>query len=222
PATKESRFWTAWSDPEHITDYTWRDPLVLRPFTNTTWPYSNLTFWLNKRGDFFSIPLMSILEPAKDSGWSLVHSPADTHLDMWMRTSEQGSVQFRHNKLRLGNGKPVQFNMDLVTHEADWRGGLRWITARYPEYFDPPNPLADEMAGCGAYSGDENPIDVEKFKKMAFRINWKLSDDFAYMGMFIPPVKDIDERWKRSCAHVAPANKPRTTSCRQMNDYARY
>jgi hypothetical protein len=31
--------------------------------------------------------------------------------------------------------------------------------------------VADQMAGCGAYSGDENPIDVAKFRKMAFRVN---------------------------------------------------
>ena len=78
------------------------------------------------------------------------------------------------------------------------------------------------MAGCGAYSGDENPIDAAKFKRMAFRINWKLSDDFPYMGMFIPPVKDADEKWDRSCDEAAPPDKPRWTSCRRLNDYAQY
>ena len=78
------------------------------------------------------------------------------------------------------------------------------------------------MAGCGAYSGDEDPIDVAKFKQMAFRINWKLSDDFPYMGMFIPPVTNADERWERSCDEKAPPDKPRWTSCRRLNDYARY
>ncbi len=112
--------------------------------------------------------------------------------------------------------------MDLIGHEADWRGGLRWMAKQYPEYFNPPNPRVDEMAGCGAYSIDERPIDVAKFKKMAFRINWKLSDDFPYMGMFIPPVKSVDERWKRSCDEQSPPGKPETTSCRQMNDYAKW
>ena len=73
------------------------------------------------------------------------------------------------------------------------------MAKRYPTSFNPPNPRADLMAGCGAYSGDEDPIDVAKFKKMAFRINWKLSDDFPYMGLFIPPVKDADEKWDRFC-----------------------
>ena len=116
---------------------------------------------------------------------------------------------------RLGGGKTVRFATDLIGHEAGWRGGLRWMAARYPKYFDPPNPRADAMAGCGAYSGDERPIDVAKFKKMAFRINWKLSDDFPYMGMFIPPVKDADERWTRSCdERRRPARPPQSPAGR--------
>ncbi len=221
PATAATRFWTAWSDPEHRNDG-WRDPLVVRPFSNTTWPYSNLTNGTPDRGDYFALPMLSVLEPTKDTGLSLVLSPENTTLEMWLHTSAAGAIQLTRNKHRLGEGKTVRFAMDLVTHEADWRGGLRWLTTRYPEFFNPPNPLADQMAGCGAYSGDENPIDVQKFKKMAFRINWKLSDDFPYMGMFIPPVKDADERWERSCDEKAPANKPRWTSCRRLNDYAKY
>jgi hypothetical protein len=221
PATPATRFWTAWSDPEHRDDG-WRDPLVLRPFSATAWPYSNLTQSTPVKGDFIALPVVSVLEPAKDTGLSLVLSPEDTTFEMWLRTSAGGAIQFARTKHRLGGGKPVRFAMDLVAHEADWRGGLRWMTARYPEFFNPPNPLADQMAGCGAYSGDENPVDVARLKRMAFRINWKLSDDFPYMGMFIPPVKDADQKWERSCDEKAPANKPRWTTCRRLNDYAHY
>ncbi len=112
--------------------------------------------------------------------------------------------------------------MYLVPHEASWRGGLRFMTQRYPQYFEAPNPRAHRIAGCGAYSICETPIDVAKFKKMAFGFNWKLSDDFPYMGMFIPPVTSADEKWTRSCAESSPPGKGRETSCRQMNDYAKY
>jgi hypothetical protein len=78
--------------------------------------------------------------------------------------------------------------MHLVPHEASWRGGLRFLTSRYPQFFEAPNPRAHRIAGCGAYSICEAPLMVAKFKKMAFGFNWKLSDDFPYMGMFIPPV----------------------------------
>jgi hypothetical protein len=124
---------------------------------------------------------------------------------------------------RLGGGKSVRFEMDLIAHEADWRGGLRWMTARYPKFFEPPLPAADAMAGCAAYSGDEEPIDVAKYKKMAFRVNWKLDDDMPYMGMYIPPVTNADETWEREWSReLDTPDKPHLTSARQMNNYANY
>ncbi len=227
PATPATRFWTAWSDPEHkngeskdpFQGGTWRDPLVLRPLANTDWTFGGHT----ANGAYISLPLATLLEPADDFGLSLVCSPEDTILcGSRLSTTQSGAIHFVRTNYRLGGGKPVRFAMNLVAHEADWRGGLRWITARYPKFFEPPNPHADAMAGCGAYSGDEGPIDVEKFKRMAFRVNWKLSDDFPYMGMFIPPVKNADEKWDRSCDEKAPPDKPRWTTCRRLNDYARY
>lgn len=222
PATQQTRFWTAWSDPERQANG-WRDPLVMKPFTNADWTYSiSSGYSAQQQGNFICMPLLTFAEPAADTGISLVLSPEDLILAMQLQTTTEGAMKFSRSCLRLGGGKTVRLAMDLTAHEADWSGGLRWIVARYPQFFNPPNPHADEMAGCAAYSGDEDPIDVAKFKRMAFRVNWKLSDDFPYMGMFIPPVKNADERWQRSCDEKAPADKPATISCRQMNDYAHY
>ncbi len=217
PATAATRFWTAWSDPERRRDG-WRDPLVLRPLASAAWTVGGLM----NGGEFTAIPLATIVDPGDDAGLSVVFSPEDVILAARLATTPSGQVRYSRANHRLGGGRAVRFALDLTAHEADWRGGLRWMAARYPQFFDPPNPLADQMAGCGAYSGDENTIDVARFKKMAFRVNWKLSDDFPYMGMFIPPVKNADEKWDRSCDEPTPPNKPRWTSCRRLNEYARY
>ena len=218
PATAATRFWTAWSDPERKGGE-WRDPLAACPLASAAWNFGGPT----SSGDYAALPLATLLEPADDFGLSLAFSPQDTILcGSRLTTTPSGVIRFSRVNYRLGDGKPVRFAMNLISHEADWRGGLRWMTERYPEFFEPPNPRAGAMAGCGAYSGDEGPIDVAKFKKMAFRVNWKLSDDFPYMGMFIPPVKDADEKWDRSCDEKAPPDKPRWTTCRRLNDYARY
>ena len=217
PATAATRFWTAWSDPEQKTAG-WHDPLVLRPLADTAWTVGGRT----DSGRFTAIPLATVVEPGDDDGLSITFSPEDTILAARLTTTFSGQIRYFRSNHRLGGGKAVRFALDITAHEADWRGGLRWMVKRYPAFFDPPNSLADQMAGCGAYSGDENPIDAAKFKKMAFRVNWKLSDDFPYMGMFIPPVKDADEKWVRSCDEGAPADKPRWTTCRRLNDYARY
>ena len=240
PATAATRFWTAWSDPEHrpSTDHQprpWHDPLVCRPLSHCVWtlgayrtqglyvPLPLATLVKPTDGDYTPLPLATLVEPADDAGLSIVFSPEDVILPgSRLSTEPSGRVRFARANYRLGGGKPVRFAVDLTAHEADWRGGLRWMVNRYRPFFDPPCRAADEMAGCGAYSGDENPIDVAKLRQMAFRINWKLSDDFPYMGMFIPPVQDADEKWDRSCDEKAPPNKPRWTTCRRLNDYARY
>jgi hypothetical protein len=227
PATPATRFWTAWSDPVWSTwsdpdkqTGEWRDPLVLRPLIDATWTYGG---W-NTSPDHIVLPLATVAEPTDDLALTLVFSPEDTILmGSRLTTTPSGSIRFSRANYHLGGRKPVHFEMNLIAHEADWRGGLRWMTARYSEFFQPPNPRADAMAGCAAYSGDEEPIDVAKYKKMAFRINWKLDDDMAYMGMYIPPVTNADERWERQWTiELDTPDKPHWTSVGRMNDYAHY
>ncbi|MHC4240683.1 MAG: hypothetical protein ACYSUC_13215, partial [Planctomycetota bacterium] len=100
-----------------------------------------------------------------------------------------------------------------MAHPADWRGGIGWMTRRYPEYFDPRNPMAYEIAGCGAYSSHSEIHDVEKLRKMAFRLNWKASFDFPYMGMFLPPMGSDTETWIDF--------KGQPSSIRKMADYSK-
>jgi hypothetical protein len=216
PASAGTRFWAPWSSPDRSSD--WKNPLVLRPMVSASWKYGSSP----ADPDYISLPIATIAEPATDSGLSAVFSPADTYLDTALHTTASGTLRFARYNYRISAARPLQFTVNLVAHEADWRGGLRWMRERYPLYFLPPNPSAPAMAGCGAYSGDEDTIDVDKYKRMAFRINWKLSDDFPYMGMFIPPVTSPTEQWQRSCDEPAPPGKPTSTSCRRLNDYAAY
>jgi len=66
---------------------------------------------------------------------------------------------------------------------------------RYSAFFNPPNPLADDLAGTGAYVHGEPEFDAEKLRKMAFKLCWTASFDFPYMGMFLPPVGK-NETWQ--------------------------
>jgi len=237
---EEKLIWTAWGSPDFSgTQLTpeltarvqaskasvsgsWSDPLVPVGFLNRNWHYGNTAQVCPVGGDYIVSPLFTMLEPSSDTGLSLVLSPDDTLLAMDLNVSSTGQVMYSRSNHRLGGGKTVNFTMHLVPHEASWRGGLRFLTNRYPQYFEAPNPRAHKVAGCGAYSICEAPIDVAKFKQMAFGFNWKLSDDFPYMGMFLPPVKSADEKWTRSCGEPCPPGKGRETCTRQMNDYARY
>lgn len=219
-------FWTAWGSPETARNEkaddagVWHDPLVPAGFPRKKWHYGNVAQSTPVGADYISLPLASILDPRTDSGMSIVWSPENVTLDLDLAVTPDGLLRFTRGSHRIGAGKTLRFTAHLVPHEADWRGGLRFLTNKHARFMDPPNPRVHRMAGCGAYSIGELFVDTAELRKMAFGFNWKLSDDFPYMGMFIPPVKDIDEAWERSCDERSADYKGRTTTCRRMNDYA--
>lgn len=232
PQPESARIWAAWQDPVDPQStagsetMVWNDPLIPQPFVTRIWNYGR-----SPRGDFaevtggelMTLPLVSVMLPSEGLGLSLVESPEDTLIDMQLAVSQRGSLAFRRHDLRLGGGKPVHLTMHLLAHPADWRGPLGWMTRQYAEYFDPPNSRVESMAGTAAYTGEEKPADVARLKRMAFKTVWKLSDDYAYMGMFLPPVNSMDERWDRTSDSMDPPGyKPQWTSARRLNDYARW
>ncbi len=240
PDTINAKFWTAWGDPRRgeISNQTpekqstlgifpsditgnWSDPLIPIPFVNDTiwygappYRYDNPRLgFIPFQGNLFGIPMVTLSDELKDIGLSLILSPEDTLLDMNLRTQSSGELIFSREYHRIAVGKTIRFHLDLVAHESGWRGGLRWMTSNYPGFFDPNLPIADDIAGTGAYSSLETDFDPVKMKKMAFGVNWKASFDFPYMGMFIPPVQSDTSEWLRFGGG--------TTSVKNMCDYAK-
>jgi hypothetical protein len=226
PATPQTRFWTAWSGPEPSGG--WSDPLRAMPLKDAAFDYGAPTFrsdnprlgWCPFDGNLICLPLVSVLEPETDTGLSLVLSPEDTSRELTLRTTSSGRLTFTRTCHRIDARRPVKFAMDLVAHEAGWRGSLRWMTARYPQFFEPANPLAHDMGGTAAYSCQDLDFDVEKMKKMAFRVNWRASFDFPYMGMFLPPVAET-EVWTRYGGQKTslPAMRDYAAKMRQLGFY---
>jgi hypothetical protein len=210
----------------------WEDPLVPTPFTDRRLWYGAPYYQYDEPRinyvpiyrDLFCLPLATVMEQKDDVGVSVVLSPQDILQDMTLNTSTTGDVIFSRLFRRMSEGKPVRFSMDWVAHEADWRGGVRWISSRYPEYFNPPLAKADELGGTAAYSSWEGDLDVQKFKRMAFTVNWKVDFEHPYQGMFLPPVPD-DQEWARP--YQSPAEDTSefqlsaTVSIRKMADYSR-
>jgi len=137
--------------------------------------------------------LVTVLDNERDTGLSIILSPKDDIWDLTMETRASGELIFSRMRHRIARGLRTKWTINLVVHEADWRGGMRWMAQNYPDYFEPKNPKAHELGGTGAYSCHDTPFDAGKMKKMAFRTNWRASFDFPYMGMFLPPVaKDVE------------------------------
>ena len=223
-------FWTAWSDPrcgcpvayekEDIakqtgTDpllpqsvgYNWADPLLPQPLIRaklyyglTPYDYDNPGDNCPFAGNLFCIPMLTFLEPNEDFGITLGQNPSDKLLDITLDVSNTGRTNWSYLRFRISKDSPIRLRADLVPHEADWRGGLRWMRKAHPEYMEPVNPLAHEISGTAAY--DKSPgipkvcADAERFHNMAFKVNWQASWDFPFLGMYIPPTKTDDEKWK--------------------------
>ncbi|MEI6673802.1 MAG: hypothetical protein WCO57_01355 [Verrucomicrobiota bacterium] len=209
PANPQTRFWAAWADPAQVNrpwfkSGGWSDPLTAMPLQDAAFDYGAPAFrtdnprvgWCPFDGTLISLPLVSVLDAESDTGLSLVLSPEDTSRELTLRTTRGGRFSFARTCHRIDARRPIRFAMDLVAHEAAWRGSLRWLTSRYPQFFEPPNPQADAMAGTAAYSCQDVDFDVAKMRKMAMRVNWRASFDFPYMGMFLPPVAAA-ETWTR-------------------------
>ncbi len=239
PVNEDSRFWAPWSDPRlgrkesspagtpvqqqlstPALDFNWGDPLIPHRFVNDTlWygaPYFRYeephTLYIPFQRDLICIPMVTAIQPEADRGLSLVLNPDDEILDLILTSSADGLLGFNRIYNRISAAHPLRFTMNLVEHEADWRGGLRWMSRQYPEFFDPVIEGAHDMAGTSAYSNFDTNFDAEKMKKMAFTTNWQASFDFPYMGMFIPPVAE-NEKWVRFGGD--------TTSIAAMQEYAR-
>ncbi len=239
PNPEGARFWTTWGDPAPsvwpdpanwnrvlLQDQpggrfdAWKDPLVSTAFVDRKLWYGAPAYtyvhpclpYEPVFPDVFAIPLATVTEPKDDIGLSLVLSPEDTTLDMTLEESAHGDVTFSRLYRRMVEGSNVRYSMDLVAHEADWRGGLRWMTERYPAYFNPPLDKAFDVAGLGAYSAWDGELDVPKLKKMGFKVNWRASYDLVYEGMFLPPIPDDQEwtRWGRG-----------RTSVHKLDEYSR-
>jgi len=224
PDAERVKFWTAWGDPRPAHDAAWRDPLVLSSLSDRKFWYGTPYYQYGESwgvytanfGDVFCIPLVSLVERKGDIGFSLALSPADVLLDLTLETSAKGDVSLSRLFRRISEESATHFQLDLVAHEADWRGGLRWMTSHYPDYFYSPLETAGELGGTAAYSSYEGNVDVEKLKRMGFRVNWITGLEMPYMGMFLPPVQNDNEQWPSFGLSVG------YTSVRQMAAYARW
>ncbi|HLJ16226.1 MAG TPA: chitobiase/beta-hexosaminidase C-terminal domain-containing protein [Bryobacteraceae bacterium] len=183
----KARFWTTWDNPPDAGPG-WNDPLTPSRFSSRTYRYGVASLKDSRNHPAFCIPICTIIDARAGFGFSLVQSPQDVLLDLELHTTELGDLSLIRKNHRIGGGRAVRFDLDLLCHAPDWRAGLGWMVRRYPEFFEPANSVAYELDGCGAYSAYQGDLDISKYSRMAFSVNWNAHFDFPYEGMFVPPV----------------------------------
>ncbi|GHV29454.1 hypothetical protein FACS1894177_00360 [Bacteroidia bacterium] len=189
------------------TDDKWLDPLSPQALSQFSAPvklyyglapfdFASSSTNIPTAGNLFCIPMFSFLEDGDDFGITLAQSLTDTLLDVTLSLEKTGKVTLDCLNHRISKNSPVILRADIVVHKADWRGGLRYVTETWPEYFEPVTSKAHEIAGTASYSSaiDRICAGAEKYRKMGYRINWDAGFDWPWFGMFIPPVAD-DVEW---------------------------
>lgn len=215
PATADTKFWTTWGDSRPEGSPGWNDPLIPASFGARSLHYGASDV-LNSQG--FSVPIATVIEAANDAGLSLALDPGDRVIELDLSTTAEGEIVFARSNNRISADRPVRFSMDLVAHAGDWRAGLGWMVERYPEQFNPPNPLTYQIAGNAAYAEYEgSELDAYKLFSMSFRVNWKASFDFYTMGMFLPPVGDNVEY---VCQRMDDGTPEFPTSIAHLREYS--
>mgnify|MGYP001947715899 CR=1 FL=1 len=221
PVGGDLKFWAPWMRAGLPLTNGYRDPLAPMNFSNLHLPYGGGSNPANVSHGI-SVPLAVWLNDAEDVGLSLLQSPMDFSQDMTLHTSPVGAVNFERTKLRIGGGNTIRLHMQLVSHPADWRAGLGFMTKHYPEAFDPPNPEAHNVGGGGTYANyqgeDISPADVQKYKDMGFTMNWSAAFPWPYIGMSLPPVDTDTEEWDS----IGGANGivSRKVSIQDLNNHA--
>lgn len=210
-------FWTTWSDNQTQTKAElWQDPFLSAALNNLELRYGGADQLSRKS---FVIPVATCFLNNKSYAVSFMESPRDSILDLDLLTNTGGTVTYKHSNHRINARNKIRFSMDLVAHEADWRGGMAWYYKNYKEFFTVKEPLADVIAGCASYSSYEGDLDAEKYKKMGYSINWKASLDFPYMSMFLPYTKSDGEKWTKMKQEGVTIGDG-LCSIKQLSDYS--
>jgi hypothetical protein len=238
PSAETKKFWTTWGDPRPdadpeigwVDDPGWQDPLAPTPFPDRTLWYGAPYYRYDRPRvdqimpfrDVFCIPLATVIDGKNDLGLSIVLSPEDITPEMTLQVAATGDVTFSRLFRRIPEAKPLHYSLDLIAQEGDWRGGMRWMTRRYADFFNPPLAGAGRLGGTAAYSSYEGALDVAQMQRMDFAVNWKACFDYPYTGLFIPPVADNQEWYRGTPITDSPHyNLDPTTSIPRLADYSR-
>ena len=124
-----------------------------------------------------------LMTSSHSEGLSLVLSPEDPMLELYLNTSEDGIV-FQRELLRLGGGRTVSFTAHVVGHAGCWRPGLQFMVDSFAPYFEPWAEDAAEFEGLGSYSWNQAAYNTSRGNALGFKTNWDLSG--TWMSVQIP------------------------------------
>ncbi|MBU0714131.1 MAG: hypothetical protein KJ964_02085 [Verrucomicrobia bacterium] len=164
------------------------------------------------------IPAVSLYDKGLKLGITLA-KPFDLkipRLAFCFKDYHSDGLEIETSCLRLAEGCPAITEVLIRPHEDCWRPGLAWLYARYPEYFNPPNPAVHNIEGGFMIT---NPFTEKRFVESAgkYKVKWaEIHNHFPYYGNYAPEEKE----WESVIAHDYPEVPPHgKTSRKLINDH---
>jgi hypothetical protein len=174
PKQQYPRYWTTWgsSDPAADVRSQWSDPLVPADLVDRRMFFGGRT---HEDVSAISIPVVAFLDSGGTSAIGFAHAPGDPLVEMELQTTAEGAARFVRTNRRITPGDSFSYTVLLYPRLAGCRDLLRLYRDGYPQYFEPLGAMTWLVAGNGAYSEWEGPLQDYLLHRQDFRFNWFVS-----------------------------------------------
>eukprot|EP01051_Picozoa_sp_SAG22_P007711 SAG22_NODE_552_length_9177_cov_15.661489_5_plen_659_part_00 len=136
----ELQWWAPWDrDSYSQGTETWTDPLSPSDGKTGFWPgqYTYGIVYAHAGADMVVAPLVAVLHPGSDTGFSMQMNPADPGLawgDSFLESSKGGFGWHRQN-LKISSDTVHSFTIHIAGHAACWRPALGFSIGKYPRHW---------------------------------------------------------------------------------------
>ncbi|UCD06636.1 MAG: hypothetical protein JSV98_05245 [candidate division WOR-3 bacterium] len=103
---------------------------------------------------------------------------------------DRSNIVVSNRRLRLSSMNRVNTAITIVTHGGDWRPGLAYLLANYPDHFYPKSKHVIEGEGW-YYLADAFDDDHQIQEASAAHTSWtEIHGHFPFYGLYVPEVKE--------------------------------
>jgi hypothetical protein len=205
-ATTGLTWWAPWDRNSYHTGEVWTNPLSPSDGHTGFWDGMYNYGRVYQGGDDMVVaPLVAVLHPPSDTGWSFQMDPTEPGM-AWAESIMEGinsttaaGFAWHRSNIKLAKDTPVTFTAHIVGHAACWRPALQFHVEQYSRSWSSVATPAKMSAvdGMGSYGSypipqlgqNDSALNLPVIKKLHYKVNWDLSGRFYhYMGMYAPPI----------------------------------
>ena len=195
-------------------------PFAPEQFSRSMYIYGGDMF-RKELDDTVILPLITLFHPDKNYGISITQPPKLPKPQLnyfFIKEKPDLSAIIKYCYLGLQKNRQAKAEIDICSHQADWRPGLKWMLNKYPEYFKVEEPSIYKSEGTMLCSTLHSDKELKNWKKNG--LTWQEIHQNIYpnFGIFVPEEKS----WKPTTEVLKEKNLDleriaQTKRCRAKN-----